>query len=123
MEPVAGFGRFSPLLQLKYAGFYWVFKQKRFNPILSFLIRLVSVLVSVCRLQIYAVGVRLSLILRHTDENVAAAQAGKIICEGTDHVRDGFRARAWLISKRSHSTVCPCRTPSMLIGKCIAGRA
>jgi len=47
MEPVAGFGRFSPLLQPKYACFYWVFKQKRFYPILSLLIRLVSVLVSV----------------------------------------------------------------------------
>jgi hypothetical protein len=65
MEPVAGFGRFSPLLQLKYAGFYWVFKQKRFNPILSFLIRLVSVLVSVCRLQIYAVGARFVALCNH----------------------------------------------------------
>jgi hypothetical protein len=60
MKPVAGFGRFSPLLQPKYAGFYWALKQKRFYPIiLSLLIRLMSVLVSACQFQIFAVGVRL----------------------------------------------------------------
>jgi hypothetical protein len=47
MEARVGIGHLSPRLHLKYALFHWEIKQKRFNPILSFSIRLVSVLVSV----------------------------------------------------------------------------
>jgi hypothetical protein len=56
LEARVGIGLIFPPLHLKYAWFYWQFKQKRFNPIVSFLIRLVSVLVSVCQSQIYEVG-------------------------------------------------------------------
>jgi hypothetical protein len=46
LEARVGIGLIFPPYHLKYARFHWVFKQKRFYPILSFLIRLVSVLVS-----------------------------------------------------------------------------
>jgi hypothetical protein len=46
LEARVGIGHIFPPLHLKYARFYWVFKQKLLNPILSVLIRLVSVLVS-----------------------------------------------------------------------------
>jgi len=46
MEARVGIGQISPPLQFKYALFHWGIKQKRFYPNVSFLIRLVSVLVS-----------------------------------------------------------------------------
>jgi hypothetical protein len=48
LEARVGIGHIFPPLRLKYARFYWLFKQNRSYPFLSFLIRLVSVLVSVC---------------------------------------------------------------------------
>jgi hypothetical protein len=46
LEARVGIGQISPPLQIKYAWFHWGIKQKRFYPNVSFLIRLVSVLVS-----------------------------------------------------------------------------
>jgi hypothetical protein len=46
-------GHLSPRLRIKYAYFYWVFKQIRPNPIIAFLIRLVSALVSATSSQLY----------------------------------------------------------------------
>ena len=53
--PVVGLDQISPQLQIKYSWFHWVIKQIRHCQTIQFLTRLVSV----WRLQIYAVGVRL----------------------------------------------------------------
>ena len=62
---VVGVGHFSPPLHLKYACFHWGIKHNLLNPTIPFLTRLVSVLVSVCRRQIYALEVRRITLCNH----------------------------------------------------------